>query len=88
MGPAVNMGAGSIVVNYDGRRKHATSIGEGAFIGCNSNLIAPVSIGSSSFIAAGSTITRDVPSGSFSIARSRQEIKEGMGERLLKKEKK
>ena len=88
MGPAVNMGAGSIVVNYDGRRKHATSIGEGAFIGCNSNLIAPVSIGSSSFIAAGSTITRDVPSGSLSIARSRQEIKEGMGERLLKKEKK
>jgi bifunctional UDP-N-acetylglucosamine pyrophosphorylase/glucosamine-1-phosphate N-acetyltransferase len=61
MGPAVNMGAGSIVVNYDGRRKHATSIGEGAFIGCNSNLIAPVSIGSNSFVAAGSTITRDVP---------------------------
>jgi bifunctional UDP-N-acetylglucosamine pyrophosphorylase/glucosamine-1-phosphate N-acetyltransferase len=88
MGPAVNMGAGSIVVNYDGRRKHATSIGEGAFIGCNSNLIAPVSIGSNSFVAAGSTITRDVPSGSLSIARSRQEIKEGMGKRLLKKEKK
>ena len=87
MGPAVNMGAGSIVVNYDGRRKHTTSIGEGAFIGCNSNLIAPVSIGSSSFVAAGSTITHDVPSGSLSISRSRQEIKEGMGKRLLKKEK-
>ena len=58
-----------------------------SFIGCNSKLIAPVSIGSNSFVAAGSTITRDVPSGSLSIARSRQEIKEGMGKRLLKKEK-
>jgi len=89
MGPSVNMGAGSIVVNYDGRQKHQTIIGEGAFIGCNSSLIAPVNIGSFSFIAAGSTITRNVPSGSLSISRPKQEIKEGMGKRFLgeKKEK-
>jgi bifunctional UDP-N-acetylglucosamine pyrophosphorylase/glucosamine-1-phosphate N-acetyltransferase len=89
MGPAVNMGAGSIVVNFDGRNKHATSIGEGAFIGCNSNLVAPLNIGSGAFVAAGSTITRDVPPGSLAISRSKQEIKEGVGMRFLqhKKEK-
>lgn len=88
MGPEVNMGAGSIVVNFDGREKHATSIGEGAFIGCNSNLIAPVNIGGGAFIAAGSTITRDVPPGALAIARPKEEIKEGLGKRFLEKKKK
>lgn len=87
MGPAVNMGAGSIVVNFDGRQKHQTIIGEGAFIGCNSNLIAPLNIGSGAFIAAGSTITRDVPSGSLSISRPKQEIKERVGKKFLEKKK-
>jgi bifunctional UDP-N-acetylglucosamine pyrophosphorylase/glucosamine-1-phosphate N-acetyltransferase len=87
MGPGVNMGAGSIVVNFDGRHKHATSIGEGAFIGCNSNLVAPLSIGSGAFIAAGSTVTRDVPPGSLAISRSKQENKEGLGKRFLEKKK-
>ncbi len=84
MGPDVNMGAGSIVVNFDGRRKHVTSIEEGAFVGCNSNLVAPLKIGRGAFIAAGSTITRDVPPDALVISRSKQEIKEGMGKRFLK----
>lgn len=85
LGPDVNMGAGSIVVNYDGRRKHRTNIEEGAFIGCNSNLVAPLTIGKGAFIAAGSTITRDVPPGSLALSRSRQEIKEGLARRFLGK---
>jgi bifunctional UDP-N-acetylglucosamine pyrophosphorylase/glucosamine-1-phosphate N-acetyltransferase len=85
IGDGVNMGAGSIVVNYDGRRKHPTIIEEGVFIGCNSNLVAPLTIGKNSFVAAGSTITRDVPSGSLAVSRSRQEIKEGIGKRFLSK---
>lgn len=84
MEPDVNMGAGSIVVNYDGRRKHVTHIEEGAFVGCNSNLVAPVRIGRGAFVAAGSTITGDVPSDALVISRSKQEIKEGLGKRFLK----
>jgi bifunctional UDP-N-acetylglucosamine pyrophosphorylase/glucosamine-1-phosphate N-acetyltransferase len=87
IGSGVNMGAGSIVVNYDGRRKHKTIIEEGAFIGCNSNLVAPLSIGKESFIAAGSTVTRDVPPGSLMISRPGQEIKKGLGKRFLQKKK-
>ncbi len=87
MGPAVNIGAGCIVVNYDGRRKHVTRIEEGAFIGCNSNLVAPVKVGSGAFIAAGSTITRDVPPGSLAIARAKQENKAGFSRKFLKKKK-
>ncbi len=85
MGSSVNMGAGCIVVNYDGRNKHNTSIGEGAFVGCNSNLIAPVRIGKNAFVAAGSTITRDVTPGSLAITRVKQENKEGYGWRFLGK---
>ena len=88
MGPDVNMGAGSIVVNFDGRRKHVTCIEEGAFVGCNSNLVAPLKIGRGAFIAAGSTITRDVPPDALVISRSKQEIKEGLGKRFLKKKEK
>lgn len=75
-GRNVNIGCGSITVNYDGKEKHKTNIGDNAFIGCNSNLIAPINIGDDSFIAAGSSITENVPSNSFSIARNRQIIKE------------
>ena len=87
MEPDVNMGAGTIVVNYDGRRKHVTHIEEGAFVGCNSNLVAPVKIGRGAFVAAGSTITGDVPSDALAICRSKQEIREGLGKRLLKRKK-
>jgi bifunctional UDP-N-acetylglucosamine pyrophosphorylase/glucosamine-1-phosphate N-acetyltransferase len=86
MGDDVNMGAGCIVVNYDGRLKHLTTIEEGAFVGCNSNLVAPLTVGKGAFVAAGSTITRDVPSGALAIARSRQKVKEGLGKRFLSKE--
>jgi GT2 family glycosyltransferase len=65
-------GCGSITVNYDGKTKHKTVIGDDVFIGSNSNLVAPITISDNSFIACGSTITKDVPKNSLSIARSRQ----------------
>ena len=72
IGKNVNIGAGVITVNYDGKDKHKTEIGDNAFIGCNSNLVAPVNISDSAFIAAGSTITEDVPLNSLAIARAYQ----------------
>lgn len=72
VGRDVNVGCGSITVNYDGQNKFKTIIKDGAFIGCNSNLIAPVTIGEGAYIAAGSTITDDVPGEALSIARARQ----------------
>lgn len=84
IGPKANLGAGTIVVNYDGRVKHKTYIGEGSFIGCNSNLIAPLKIGERAFVAAGSTINNDVPSGSLALARPRQVIKQGLAKKFLK----
>ena len=77
VGKDVNIGCGSITVNYDGEKKHVTKIEDGVFVGCNSNLVAPVTIGKDSFIAAGSTITEDVPESSLSIARARQTNKIG-----------
>ncbi|HLR02641.1 MAG TPA: bifunctional UDP-N-acetylglucosamine diphosphorylase/glucosamine-1-phosphate N-acetyltransferase GlmU [Virgibacillus sp.] len=82
IGRKVNMGCGTITVNYDGVKKHRTVIEDDAFIGCNANLIAPLSIGRGSFIAAGSTITKDVPEDSLSVARGRQTNKEGYASRL------
>lgn len=76
-GSNVNFGCGSITVNYDGKNKHKTVIKDKAFIGCNSNLIAPIVIKENSFIAAGSTITNDVDENSLAIARARQINKEG-----------
>ncbi len=84
VGSGVNLGAGTIVVNYDGKKKHRTIIGEGSFVGCNSNLIAPLEIGKESFIAAGSTINKDVPSGSFVLARSDQLVKKGLAKKFLR----
>ncbi|NIK12709.1 bifunctional UDP-N-acetylglucosamine diphosphorylase/glucosamine-1-phosphate N-acetyltransferase GlmU [Alkalibacillus almallahensis] len=85
LGNNVNVGCGSITVNYDGQSKHQTVIGDDAFIGCNSNLVAPVSIEKGAYVAAGSTITKDVPEKALSIARSRQENKEGYVDRLKKR---
>ncbi|MDR1511668.1 MAG: bifunctional UDP-N-acetylglucosamine diphosphorylase/glucosamine-1-phosphate N-acetyltransferase GlmU [Endomicrobium sp.] len=79
VGKNVNVGAGTIVCNYDGIKKHETIIGSRSFIGSNVNLVAPVEIGEDVFIAAGSTITHDIPSEKFAIARARQEIKEKEG---------
>jgi bifunctional UDP-N-acetylglucosamine pyrophosphorylase/glucosamine-1-phosphate N-acetyltransferase len=76
VGRDVNFGCGSVTVNYNGVNKNRTVIGDGAFIGCNTNLVAPVTIGSGAYTAAGSTITEDVPPGALAIARERQTNKE------------
>ena len=81
IGPNVNVGAGTITCNYDGEQKHPTVIEEGAFIGSDSQLIAPVRIGKGAYVAAGSSITEDVPAGSLGIARGRQANVEGWVER-------
>jgi bifunctional UDP-N-acetylglucosamine pyrophosphorylase/glucosamine-1-phosphate N-acetyltransferase len=72
IGSGVNIGCGSITVNYDGKKKHRTTIGNDAFIGCNSNLVAPVTVGEGAYIAAGSTITKEVPPRSLGVGRARQ----------------
>ena len=77
IGENTNIGAGTITCNYDGARKHPTTIGKGAFVGSNSTLVAPVTIGDGSYVAAGSAITEDVPADALAIGRSRQENKPG-----------
>ena len=72
IGENVNIGCGAITVNYDGKKKHKTTIGNNVFVGCNANLIAPVEIKDNAFVAAGSTITQDVEEYYLAIARSRQ----------------
>ena len=72
VGAGSSFGCGSIVVNYDGIAKHRTTLGEGVFVGCNVNLIAPVTLASGSFIAAGSTITKDVSADALAVARAKQ----------------
>ncbi len=81
VGKGVNFGCGSLTVNYDGKNKKRTTVKDHAFIGCNSNLIAPVTVGEYAYVAAGSTITDNVPDGALSIARARQIDKEGWVER-------
>ncbi|MEH7335664.1 bifunctional UDP-N-acetylglucosamine diphosphorylase/glucosamine-1-phosphate N-acetyltransferase GlmU [Neobacillus drentensis] len=86
VGTDVNIGCGSITVNYDGKNKFLTKIEDGVFIGCNSNLVAPVTIGKGAYVAAGSTITKDVPGEALSIARAKQVNKENYVAKLnLKK---
>ncbi|MGE6604612.1 bifunctional UDP-N-acetylglucosamine diphosphorylase/glucosamine-1-phosphate N-acetyltransferase GlmU [Lysinibacillus fusiformis] len=75
IGSNVNVGCGSITVNYDGKNKYKTIIEDDVFVGCNTNLVAPVKVGKGSFIAAGSTITKEVPEDALAIARARQENK-------------
>jgi bifunctional UDP-N-acetylglucosamine pyrophosphorylase/glucosamine-1-phosphate N-acetyltransferase len=76
IGAGTNVGAGTITCNYDGEKKHPTIIGEKAFIGSNTALVAPVKVGAGAYIGAGSTITEDVPPGKLGIARARQVNKE------------
>ena len=77
----VNVGAGSITCNYDGLHKHATVIGDGAFIGSDTMLVAPVRVGTEAVTGAGSVITRDVPDGSLALERGEQRSIEGYTER-------
>ena len=76
VGAGANVGAGTITCNYDGKAKHKTDIGAGAFIGSNSALVAPVAIGDNAYVGSGSVITDNVPSGALAIGRGRQVIKE------------
>jgi bifunctional UDP-N-acetylglucosamine pyrophosphorylase/glucosamine-1-phosphate N-acetyltransferase len=82
VGAGSNIGAGTITCNYDGYAKHKTDIGEGAFIGTNSSLVAPVKIGDGAYIGSGSVITADVPADSLAVARGRQAVKQGWAKRL------
>ena len=72
IGAGVNVGAGTITCNYDGVHKHATIIEDGAFIGSDSQLVAPVTVGAGAYVGAGSTITEDVPPGALGVARGKQ----------------
>ena len=85
IGAGVNVGAGTITCNYDGAHKHMTVIEEGAFIGSDSTLVAPVRIGKGAYVAAGSTITEDVPADALALGRSRQTTKEGWARQLRDK---
>lgn len=82
LGAGSNFGAGAIVCNYDGAAKHRTDIGQGAFIGSNAALVAPVSVGDGAYVATGSVITQDVPSDALAIARGRQVVKDGGATRI------
>jgi bifunctional UDP-N-acetylglucosamine pyrophosphorylase / glucosamine-1-phosphate N-acetyltransferase len=81
IGEKVNVGAGTITCNYDGVRKNRTVIEDGAFIGSDTQLIAPVRVGRGAYVAAGSSITKDVPDGALGIARGSQVNKEGWAAR-------
>lgn len=81
VGSNVNVGCGVVFVNYDGREKFRSRVGDNCFIGCNVNLISPVTIHDNSYVAAGSTITADIPSGSLAVARAQQINKEGWVEK-------
>ena len=82
VGAGANIGAGTITCNYDGSDKHRTKIGDGAFIGSNSALVAPIEIGAGAYIGSGSVITKDVPAGALALARGRQVVKENGAARL------
>jgi bifunctional UDP-N-acetylglucosamine pyrophosphorylase/glucosamine-1-phosphate N-acetyltransferase len=75
IGARTNIGAGTITCNYDGATKHPTDIGEGAFVGSNSTLVAPLKIGEGAYIAAGSVITDEVPADALALGRERQVVK-------------
>src|SRR5437899_11531998 len=84
VGDGANIGDATITCNYDGVAKHHTDIGEGAFIGSNSALVAPVAIGDDSYVGSGSVITRDLPAGALALARAKQVVQEGWTARMRK----
>lgn len=87
VGERVNLGCGVVFVNYDGSRKYRSVVEDGAFIGCNVNLVSPVHVGKDAYIAAGSTITEDVPDGALYVARAKGRTLEGWVDKkgILKK---
>jgi bifunctional UDP-N-acetylglucosamine pyrophosphorylase / glucosamine-1-phosphate N-acetyltransferase len=80
VGAGTNVGCGTVTCNYDGEKKHPTTIGDDAFIGSDSILVAPIRIGDGAYVAAGSTLTDDVPAGALALGRARQVVKEGWAE--------
>ncbi|HPR23796.1 MAG TPA: DapH/DapD/GlmU-related protein [Bacillota bacterium] len=87
IGKDVNIGCGVVFVNYDGSKKYRSKVGDGTFIGCNVNLVSPVTLEEGSYIAAGSTVTKDVPGGALYVERSKGRVLEGWVEKrgILKK---
>ena len=85
IGEDVNVGAGTITCNYDGRAKHQTAIGKGVFVGSNATLVAPVEIGDGAYLAAGSVITGPVPADALALGRARQVVKEGWARKRREK---
>ncbi len=83
VGARANLGAGTVTCNYDGVFKHHTEIGEGAFIGSSTMLVAPVKVGAHALTGSGSVITQDVPDGALALGRGKQETKPGLGKRLM-----
>jgi len=90
VGKNVNLGCGVVFVNYNGSKKFRSQVGDGAFVGCNTNLVSPVEVGEGAYIAAGSTVTKNVPAGALCVAREKQRNIEGWVEKsqILVKEKK
>ena len=84
VGERVNFGCGTVVVNYDGYHKYQTVIGDDCFIGCNTNLVSPVTLGDRVFTAAGTTVTKNVPDGALAVARARQTTLDGWNDRRRK----
>ncbi len=84
VGRSVNFGCGCVTVNYDGAKKARTTVGDNAFIGCNTNLIAPVKVGEGAYTAAGTTVTKDVPDNALAIERAEFKIKDGFALRKLR----
>ncbi|MCP4501071.1 MAG: UDP-N-acetylglucosamine diphosphorylase/glucosamine-1-phosphate N-acetyltransferase [Deltaproteobacteria bacterium] len=85
VGKGANIGAGTITCNYDGHAKHQTILGDGAFIGSNSTLVAPVTIEDGAYVAAGSVVSKNVPENALAITRAKQENKEGSAERIRRR---
>jgi bifunctional UDP-N-acetylglucosamine pyrophosphorylase/glucosamine-1-phosphate N-acetyltransferase len=85
VGAKVNVGAGTIFCNYDGFAKHTTVLQDGAFIGSDSQLVAPVTVGKDAYVATGTTVTADVPPEALAIGRARQQNKEGLAKRMREK---
>ena len=83
-----NIGCGTVTVNYDGKKKFITTIEDDVFIGCNTNLVAPVTIKRGAYTAAGSTVTFDVPEDALVIARAREVVKEGWAAKKREENKK
>src|SRR5690606_22657577 len=88
VGEGASFGCGAITVNYDWRTKHRTVVGREAVVGCNANLITPVTLGERVHVAAGSTVTEDVPGGALAVARARQRNVDGWADRKRPRDKK